>query len=99
LLARKTGGIAEKAKGCWEKPAQGKRDQEIELKKLMFMLNVKYDFLKKEELLNELSNEGIVEKFRKGKKSFYKNLLTSAQSANEYRTRLTRPVRFKYLEK
>jgi predicted transcriptional regulator len=47
-----------------------RKNREIELKKLMFMLNVKYDFIK--ELLNELSKEDMVKKFIKGKRVFIK---------------------------
>jgi predicted transcriptional regulator len=48
-----------------------RENKEIELKKLMFMLNVKYDFIK--ELLNELSEKSVVKKFRKGKRVFIKS--------------------------
>jgi hypothetical protein len=42
--------------------------KEVELKNLMSLLSVKYDFIKK--LINELSGENIVEKVRKGKRVF-----------------------------
>jgi DeoR/GlpR family transcriptional regulator of sugar metabolism len=42
--------------------------KEVELKNLMSLLSVKYDFIKK--FINELSGENIVEKVRKGKRIF-----------------------------
>jgi predicted transcriptional regulator len=42
--------------------------EEVELKNLMSLLSLKYDFIKK--LINELSGENIIEKVRKGKRVF-----------------------------